>query len=89
MARAQSRLSALADQATSGQTATEGRAAADEAIASVRRAVSLGWRDPSSLAANPDLVPIRSRPDFQMLRLDVSFPLDPFARGHSRVLVVP
>jgi serine/threonine-protein kinase len=89
MARAQSRLSALADQATSGLTATEGRAAADEAMASLHRAVSLGWRDPSSLAADPDLVSIRSRPDFQMLRLDVSFPVEPFARGHSRVLVVP
>jgi serine/threonine-protein kinase len=89
MARAQSLLSGLADQAASGLTATEGRAAAADAMASLRRAVSLGWRDPPALAADPDLVPIRSRPDFQMLRLDVSFPVDPFAHGHSRVLVVP
>jgi serine/threonine-protein kinase len=82
IARAQSLLSGLALEAASGLTATEGRAAADAAMASLRQAAALGWRDAPALATDPDLAPIRSRPDFQMLKLDVAFPADAFARVH-------
>ena len=29
---------------------------------------------------DPDLDPVRSRPDFQMLFMDLAFPKEPFAR---------
>ena len=76
----QSLLSGLAAEAGSGLTAAEGRAAADEAMISLRRAVAAGWRDAAWMASDTDLNPIRSRPDFQSLVLDLGFPADPFAR---------
>jgi hypothetical protein len=39
--------------------------------------------DPSHVALlerDPDLDPIRSRPDFRAFLLDLAFPADPFAR---------
>jgi hypothetical protein len=32
------------------------------------------------MMADPDLAPIRSRPDFRSLAMDFAFPDDPFAR---------
>src|SRR5262249_27212845 len=31
------------------------------------------------LRREPDLDPLRSRPDFQLLKMDLDFPIDPFA----------
>ena len=47
---------------------------------SLRRAVAAGWNRPAHMRADTDLDPIRSRPDYQMLVLDLAMPADPFAR---------
>jgi serine/threonine-protein kinase len=80
LARTQSLLSGLASTAGSGLTATDGQAAADEAMSSLRQAAGAGWRNAPWMAADPDLAPIRSRPDYQALLLDMAFPADPFTR---------
>ena len=81
MARCQSLLSGVAREAGSGLTAAEGRAAADAAIDSLRRAVATGQLDPAEMRTTPDFDPIRSRPDFQAIFNDLAFPADPFARA--------
>jgi serine/threonine-protein kinase len=81
MACAQSLLSGVAREAGSGLTAAEGRAAADAAMAALHRAVAAGWRDPAWAQFGPALVPIRSRPDFQLLLMDLAFPAEPFSKG--------
>src|SRR5262249_48692437 len=81
IACAQSLLSGLGGEAGSGLTADEGRAAAEEAMTSLRRAAAAGWRDAAPLMTDTDLVPIRSRRDFRLLAMDVAFPSDPFAHG--------
>jgi tetratricopeptide (TPR) repeat protein len=80
IACAQSLLSGLASQSGSGLTAAEGQAEADHAMNSLRLAAASGWRNPAWMASDTDLNPIRSRPDFQSLVLDLGFPADPFAR---------
>jgi hypothetical protein len=46
----------------------------------LRRAIAAGYRDRAELAADPALDPLRVRPEFRLLILDLSFPEDPFAR---------
>jgi hypothetical protein len=46
----------------------------------LRRALERGYRNVNLIRKDPDLDPLRSRPDFQALLLDLSFPADPFAR---------
>jgi tetratricopeptide (TPR) repeat protein len=75
----QSLLSSLAGQPGSGMTAVEGRAEADNAMKTLQLAVAAGWRDAAWAAVDPDLAPIRSRPDFQLFVCDLGFPADPFA----------
>jgi hypothetical protein len=55
------------------------RAHADRAIAALRRAAAAGMRNADVWRRDPDLDPLRSRPDFQLLIMDVAFPDDPFA----------
>ena len=43
-------------------------------------AVALGFRNGEMLDAEPDFDRLRILPDFHMLRLDLSFPADPFTR---------
>jgi hypothetical protein len=52
----------------------------DQAMASFRQAVEAGYRDPRLIAGDHDLDPLRSRPDFRQLMMDLAFPDDPFAR---------
>jgi eukaryotic-like serine/threonine-protein kinase len=75
----QALLSGVATKPGSGLTAADGRAAADQAMTSLHRAIAAGLRDRPSLALDTDLDPIRSRPDFQSL-LDLGFPQNPFVR---------
>jgi serine/threonine-protein kinase len=79
---AQSLLSAAANEAGSGLTAADARAAAEEAMSTLRAAAAAGYRDARWMGNDPDLAPLRSRSDFQMLRLDMAFPADAFARGN-------
>jgi hypothetical protein len=46
---------------------------ADLAVSALRRAVALGYRDAAVLRSDPDLEPLRWRPEFRLL-LDAAFP---------------
>jgi tetratricopeptide (TPR) repeat protein len=79
---AESQLFALAE-LSSGDLLPSDRvdclAAADRAMAALRRAVAMGFRDTARLRGETDLEPIRHRPDFQALLGELTFPADPFA----------
>jgi hypothetical protein len=79
IACAQSVLSGVAPEPGSGLTAGQGRAAADAAMAALHQAVAAGWREPALAQVDPALAPIRPRPDYQLLMLDLKFPARPFA----------
>jgi serine/threonine-protein kinase len=72
LARAESRLVALT---TPGERGPQ----ADRAMEALRRAVAGGYRSPHAIRTDPNLNPLRSRPDFQALLLDLQFPDDPFS----------
>jgi hypothetical protein len=59
------------------------RSAADEAMAVLRRAVAGGYRNAPHMQADTDLDPIRDRPDFRLLMMDLAMPADPFARDEQ------
>ncbi len=74
-------LAGLALLAGSGVSATEGRAEADRALTGMRKAVDGGYRPPARVLAEPVFNPLRSRPDFQLLMMDLAFPIDAFVGG--------
>ena len=79
---AESQLFALAEQSSGGLLPADRvdcLAAADRAMADLRRAVAMGFRDTARLRGEIELEPIRRRPDFQALVGDLAFPPDPFA----------
>jgi serine/threonine-protein kinase len=65
----------------SGMSAVEGQAEAERAMHWLHRAVVRGYRNIALMRRDHDLDPLRSRPDFQLLMMDLEFPDDPFARG--------
>jgi serine/threonine-protein kinase len=67
MALCHALLAAVAADSGAGMTAGEGRAAAERAMESLRRAVAAGYADATSMGADPELDALRSRPDFQQL----------------------
>ncbi len=81
LACSQSLLAGVAADAGSGLTAAAGQAEADKAMRSLRRAVAAGWKQRAHMRVDTDLDPVRSRPDYQMLELDMAIPADPFARS--------
>jgi serine/threonine-protein kinase len=72
-------MSSVAGLSGSGVFVAEGTSEADKAMAILRRIVAEGYRDPS-LSLESALKPLHSRPDFQLLMMDVAFPPEPFAR---------
>jgi len=72
-------LAGLAGRAGSGMLAGEAASEADAAIALLHKAVGLGYRDVDALRTEPALDPLRSRPDFQALLMDLALPDHPFA----------
>jgi serine/threonine-protein kinase len=59
--------------------AAERRRIADEAMRALRLSLAAGY--PAAVPRDdPDLDPLRQRPDFQLLMMDGAFPADPFAR---------
>jgi serine/threonine-protein kinase len=74
------RLAGIAVESGSGLTAEGARTDADHAMEDLRRAVAHGFRILPLMAIDRDLDPLRSRPDFQLLMMDLTFPDDPFAR---------
>ncbi len=84
-ARAQALLATLIDREPGPRSA--GRSAVrDGHIAAAMRALSsavaLGFRNGEMLDAEPDFDRLRILPDFQILRLDLNFPADPFTAEH-------
>jgi hypothetical protein len=50
----------------------------EKAMQALRRAIARGFKYTALMRRDRDLDPLRLRPDFQMLLLDLSFPADPF-----------
>jgi serine/threonine-protein kinase len=76
------RLSALAtrrDPASGLGGAGERESHAAKAVAELRRALAARYANPARLRTEPDLNPLRLRPDFRLLLMDVAFPYNPFA----------
>jgi serine/threonine-protein kinase len=71
-------LSGLAGRESSGVSAAEGETEATAAIRVLREAVRSGYRDASHYRTESALDPLRDRPDFRLLMMDVAFPMDPF-----------
>jgi eukaryotic-like serine/threonine-protein kinase len=70
---------ALAGRADSGVSAAEAVTEADAAMALLRRAVAMGYRNPDALRTEDALDPLRGRDDFRLLMMDLQFPSDPIA----------
>jgi serine/threonine-protein kinase len=64
----------------SGMTAAEADSLGEQAVSTLRRAVAAGLRDVAFMRKDSDLDSLRSRPDFQMLLMDLEFPQRVFAR---------
>jgi serine/threonine protein kinase/tetratricopeptide (TPR) repeat protein len=78
-AGAHATLSALAGRGGSGVPAAEGTSEADRAMAGLRRAVAMGYRESDEYGREPALDPLRGRDDFRLMMMDLAFPADPFA----------
>ena len=52
---------------------------ARKAMSSLRQAVVAGYRNTAVMDKETALDPLRSRPDFQILMMDLAFPAEPFA----------
>jgi serine/threonine-protein kinase len=72
-------LGAAAGVPGSGLTSEEGPVELGLAMDALRRAVASGYRDVHWMRRDPDFDLLRSRPEFQVLLLDLAFPDDPFA----------
>jgi serine/threonine protein kinase/tetratricopeptide (TPR) repeat protein len=79
LARDYSLLASIAADPRAGLPADSAPVNANRAIAALRRAVATGDRTAHNLSTDPDLAPLRDRPDFRLLLLDVEFPDEPFA----------
>ena len=72
-------LAGLGGREASGLSAAEGEAQAQEAMTWLRQAADADYGDYRSWQADADLDPLRTRPDFQLLMMDVAMPHEPFA----------
>ena len=53
---------------------------AEAAMTALRRAIAAGYKNLPDIVRDPDLDPLRSRSDFQLLMMDLAMPAIPFAR---------
>jgi eukaryotic-like serine/threonine-protein kinase len=74
-------LSGLASRAGSNIAADVGHVDAGLAMQWLRRDVAAGYRSFGAYRNESGLNPIRSRPDFRLLMMDLAFPAEPFVRG--------
>jgi hypothetical protein len=72
-------LGVVAAEPGSGMSPAQGRAEAEQAMQSLQRAVVAGFRSLGTLRTDTDLDSLRSRPDFQLLIMDLAMPENPFA----------
>jgi eukaryotic-like serine/threonine-protein kinase len=49
-------------------------------VSTLKRAIGAGYRDLAHMRIDTDLDPLRSRPDFQLLMMDLAFPANLFAK---------
>jgi serine/threonine-protein kinase len=74
-------LAGAAPEPGSGLTPADARAEAKRAVAGVREAFARGYGNLVWVQrGDPDLKPIRRRPDFKLLMMDLIMPSDPFPR---------
>ena len=73
-------LAGLAGRPGSGVSAAERANQAEEAMAILRQAFTIGYREADAYRNETALGPLRKRPDFQLPMLDVVMPAAPFAR---------
>jgi hypothetical protein len=62
-----------------GLPTIEAGAEAERAMGFLRQAVAAGYRDTLMMNKDPGLEPLRTRPDFHSLMIDLAMPDDPFA----------
>jgi eukaryotic-like serine/threonine-protein kinase len=74
-------LAGLATRPGSGVSAGEGQSESERAMNWLRRAVALGYRNPDAYLSETAFDPLRNRPDFRALMMDLAFPAEPFIRG--------
>jgi tetratricopeptide (TPR) repeat protein len=73
-------LAGLAGVAGSSVSNAEGTAEAENAMDVLRQAVAHGYRDRDLMLIEPGLDPLRTRPDFRLLMMDLAMPAVLFAR---------
>jgi len=76
-------MAGLAGTAGSGLSASEAASEADAAVALLKKAVALGYRLADAVRNEPALDPLRNRPDFRLLMMDLAIPAEPFASPAS------
>jgi hypothetical protein len=63
-------------------SAAEAATEAEKAVARVRKAIGVGYRNPVAYSTEDALDPLRDRDDFQSLMMDLAMPAEPFAGPH-------
>jgi serine/threonine-protein kinase len=79
LAGCHARLGGIAAAAGSGLPASEGAVELDRAMTLLRRAAEGGFHPVAWMNRDPDLDPLRGRPDFQAMMADLAFPAQPFS----------
>ena len=79
MACCHAALAAASGRERAGISAGGGAAEADTAMTLLHKAAARGYRYADAMARESALDPLRDRPDFRLLMLDLAFPADPFA----------
>jgi hypothetical protein len=69
-----------ADLPGSRMSTADGAGQAEKAMSPLREAVTLGNRNPNTYQFESALDPLRNRPDFRVLMMDLVMPAKPFAR---------
>jgi tetratricopeptide (TPR) repeat protein len=72
-------LAGLAKRGGSGASAVDSASEAKKAMALLAKAVTLGYRNADAYRTESALDPLRNRPDFQALMMDLAFPTNPYA----------
>jgi hypothetical protein len=81
LAGCHARLGAAAGINGSGLSADDGAVEYDRAMLTLRRAIAGGYRNVINMKGDLDLEPLRARPDFRALIMDLEFPNAPFSHA--------
>ena len=79
---------AAAGREGSGMSAGDGETEADKAMTLLRKVVADGYRNLNAVTRESAFEPLRNRPDFKLLMLDLALPADPFAQRLTNNVVV-